>query len=479
MFSSRTSFCFPLAQQIASAKFAAVKSWKFFAGVFIFVICAGSVTAESSATNTNNVQIATALGWQLAHEKEVNGIDINERELASFLAGFSLGAQDGRLPSNVHEIFPDVEAMARVRQEKVIEAIKRRSASEAETFLTGWKRSAAVTELPDGVHYEIFKSGDAVARPMQTVKVHYIARLVGGAIVSEFGPDDLILVTNHLNRGLFEGFQKIGVGGRMKLYLPPDLTEHEVEIAGAPHGSALIYEVELLGVKETPTNDLADALIPAAPESPPAAYSGRFATNDVIKAWGWEIAQECRLWKLSLNQDELAGLAKGFETGVRGDALSPEAEHAEPLVEQFVNDRKQQFQEAFRQKQMAAMESLFVELDKDTNVVKLSDGLRYEIMKPGSGAFPKKGQIVLVNYTARTLEGNVFDQTVNEPLHVEVGRVIRGWNEGIQKISAGGKIKLYIPPSLGYGGDAVSGIPAYSTLIYDIELLRIENAAEN
>ena len=79
------------------------------------------------------------------------------------------------------------------------------------------------------------------------------------------------------------------------------------------------------------------------------------------------------------------------------------------------------------------------------------------------------GQTVLVNYTASTLDGHVFDQTAHEPLHVDVGRVMPGWNDGIQKIDVGGKIRLYIPPSLGYGSDAVSGVPADSTLIYDIE----------
>jgi FKBP-type peptidyl-prolyl cis-trans isomerase len=414
----------------------------------------------------------------LTHEKEVNGIEINESELTNFVAGFLLGVQDRQLPLNMPQISPDIEALAKLRQQKVIEAIERQSAREAEAFLVKWKNRATVVELPDEVRYEIIRGGEPTARPRQTVKVHYVARMVNGAIHSEFGPDDLILVTNHLNRGLFEGFQKVGAGGKMNLYLPPALTEHEIEMAGAPLGSALVYEVEMLGVHDTPPNELADALVPAAPESPPPAYSGRFATHDVIKAWGWEIAQQCRLWKLSLNQNELGALAKGFETGVRGEALSPEVENVRSFVDRFVSERKQQFEEAFRLQQMAAMASLFTELDKNTNVVKAADGLRYEILKPGSGAFPKTGQTVLVNYVARTLGGNVFDQTVNEPLHVEVGRVIRGWNEGIQKIGAGGQIKLYIPPALAYGGDAVSGIPAYSTLIYEIELLRIENAAE-
>jgi FKBP-type peptidyl-prolyl cis-trans isomerase len=85
-----------------------------------------------------------------------------------------------------------------------------------------------------------------------------------------------------------------------------------------------------------------------------------------------------------------------------------------------------------------------------------------------------------VDYTGRLLDGTIFDKTYNEPLHIEVGSVIPGWNEGIQKINRGGKIKLYVPPSLGYGTEDMSGvvapIPADSTLIYEIELLEIREA---
>lgn len=88
---------------------------------------------------------------------------------------------------------------------------------------------------------------------------------------------------------------------------------------------------------------------------------------------------------------------------------------------------------------------------------------------------------MVVDYSGRLINGSVFDQTYNEPLHIEVGSVIPGWNEGIQKINRGGKLKLYIPPDLGYGNEDHSGvvapIPANSTLIYEIELLDIQDAS--
>ena len=132
-------------------------------------------------------------------------------------------------------------------------------------------------------------------------------------------------------------------------------------------------------------------------------------------------------------------------------------------------------------KRIDEMNTYLAGLKKNPRVVELPDGLRYEILRTGEGPKPKLGQVVIVDYTGRLIDGTIFDQTYNEPLHVEVGSVIPGWNEGIQQINKGGRIKLYVPPAIGYGDENVSGvvsrIPANSLLIYEIELIDIKNAA--
>ncbi len=258
-----------------------------------------------------------------------------------------------------------------------------RNATAAQDYLNHWKESNSVAGLPDGVSYEIIRPGnDTYAKPTQTVSVHYIARLINGDEITEFGPDDIILVTNHVNPGLFEGFQKIGAGGRMKLYLPPALAAEQIEIASAPPGSALVYEIQMLDVKDTPAGDLADETVPPAPDPPPPAYSGKFATNDVIEAWGWQIAQRRRLWRLMLSDDEFGNFLAGLEAGIHGQSLPFDAEKFSPEIDQLVSERRQQFQLAFAQKQIADMNALFAKLDTDTNVVKLPDGLRYQVLRP-------------------------------------------------------------------------------------------------
>jgi len=447
-------------------------------GFFILGICL-SAPAQTNAGVAHQDAILTALGWQLASDEHLAGATLSSSELTNLLGGFSLGMQHHPLPLDMRAISPDVDALARDRQKGVIAAIKSRNLAAAEDFLKRWEEDGRVTRLPDGVCFEIVQAGSGVpAQPAQTVRVHYVARLINGTVVTEFGPDDVILVTNHLNGGLFEGFRKVGPGGKMKLYLPPELAEEQVQMAGASPGSALVYEVEVLGSRDTPPDDLAAAQLPAAPDPPPPAYSGQFPADEVIEAWGWKIAERNRIWQANLNEKESAEVLTGMEMAIRGQSLPFDTEKMRPMVAAFIDERREEFRLAFKQKQIAAMNALFSQLDKDNGVVKLPDGLRYKILKPGSGPFPHLKQTVLVNYVASTLDGHVFDQTAHEPLHVDVGSVMPGWNEGIQKIGVGGKIRLYIPPSLGYGGDAVSGVPADSTLIYDIELAGIVDTAQ-
>lgn len=112
-----------------------------------------------------------------------------------------------------------------------------------------------------------------------------------------------------------------------------------------------------------------------------------------------------------------------------------------------------------------------------------ASGLYYEILEQGSGDNPKKGQTVSVNYTGKTMDGNVFDSNTDpqfqhvEPLTFPVGagRVIKGWDEGLLLLNKGTKAVLYIPSDLAYGAQSPTpAIPPHSILIFNVELLDIK-----
>ncbi|MBI4469661.1 MAG: FKBP-type peptidyl-prolyl cis-trans isomerase [Acidobacteria bacterium] len=106
-------------------------------------------------------------------------------------------------------------------------------------------------------------------------------------------------------------------------------------------------------------------------------------------------------------------------------------------------------------------------------------GLKYVDLVEGTGASPKVGQTVVVHYTGTLEDGKKFDSSVDraEPFEfpIGVGRVIKGWDEGVMTMKVGGKRQLTIPPELGYGARGAGNvIPPNSTLIFDVELLSIK-----
>ncbi len=112
------------------------------------------------------------------------------------------------------------------------------------------------------------------------------------------------------------------------------------------------------------------------------------------------------------------------------------------------------------------------------DTIKTPSGLVIEELVAGSGAVAAAGQKVSVHYTGWLTDGKKFDSSKDrgEPFVFPLGRgqVIRGWDEGVAGMKVGGKRKLTIPPSLGYGARGAGGvIPPNATLVFEVELLSI------
>lgn len=106
-----------------------------------------------------------------------------------------------------------------------------------------------------------------------------------------------------------------------------------------------------------------------------------------------------------------------------------------------------------------------------TDAQKSNYGFYYKIDVAGSGLIPTVCSNVTLYYQGKLIDGTTFDQTGASPVTFQLGRLITGWQLGLPLIKPGGKIKLYLPPSLAYGSSAVGSIPANSILIFEITLV--------
>lgn len=107
-------------------------------------------------------------------------------------------------------------------------------------------------------------------------------------------------------------------------------------------------------------------------------------------------------------------------------------------------------------------------------------GVDVETISPGDGTtYPKPGQIVVVHYTGTLQNGKKFDSSRDrgQPFKFTLGKgdVIKGWDQGLAKMSVGERAKLTCTPDFAYGSRGHPGvIPPNATLIFDVELLRVE-----
>lgn len=317
----------------------------------------------------NSLDRGEPISFKLGTGMVIKGWDegialMKEGEKATFTIPPHLGYGEkemGKIPANSTLIF-DVELV------KVIKAVKPYDAKGKEKMKTN-----------SGLEYTIVEQGNGVkAAPGKIVKVHYTGYFENGSIfdssVERGEPIEFPLGKGMVIPGWEEGISLLRVGDKAKLYIPYQLAYGESGRGPIPAKSNLIFDVELVEVKEIPQ------VIPFNVEG------------------------------------------------------------------------------------------------KDT--IATESGLKYIVVGQGTGKKAEAGKVVTVHYSGYLTNGEMFDSSVQRGQTFKFilgqGQVISGWDEGVALMSEGSRYRLVIPSNLGYGNREIGPIPAGSTLIFDVELIKVD-----
>jgi FKBP-type peptidyl-prolyl cis-trans isomerase FklB len=192
--------------------------------------------------------------------------------------------------------------------------------------------------------------------------------------------------------------------------------------------------------------------------------------NRISYALGLGIGQQLK--SMNIENFSLEDFTRSVGDIMAGNPTEMSSRDAQKLLnEYFEKKQKEQAEEAI------AEGKVFLEQNaRKAGVVQTKSGLQYEVLTEGYGRSPKATDTVRCHYEGRLLDGSVFDSSYKrgEPADFGLNQVITGWTEGVQLMKEGAKYRFYIPYLLGYGEHgAGSSIPPYSTLVFDVELIKV------
>ncbi|MDO5074572.1 MAG: FKBP-type peptidyl-prolyl cis-trans isomerase [Bacteroidales bacterium] len=169
---------------------------------------------------------------------------------------------------------------------------------------------------------------------------------------------------------------------------------------------------------------------------------------------------------------DTAEFARAVQQVVAGEKLEMTEVQAQGMVQQYLQEQQEAAGKAARE----AGENFLAENRKREGVTVTESGLQYEVLTSAIGQKPTAADRVRCHYEGRLIDGTVFDSSYQrgEPATFPLSGVIAGWTEGLQHMAIGSKFRFFIPFNLAYGAQGAGGsIPPYAALIFDVELLGI------
>ena len=199
--------------------------------------------------------------------------------------------------------------------------------------------------------------------------------------------------------------------------------------------------------------------------------------NKVSYALGMGIGRQ--LESMGANDLCVDDFAQAIKDVLAHEDLAMTHQEAQQIATKYFQDKENEMNKAKEAKGIIAKEEgekFLKENATKEGIITTKSGLQYKVLQEGTGKSPKATDKVRCHYEGMLIDGTLFDSSLQrgEPADFPLNGVIAGWTEGLQLMKEGAKYRFFIPYILGYGaGGAGNSIPPYSTLIVDVELIKV------
>ena len=255
-----------------------------------------------------------------------------------------------------------------------------------------------------------------------------------------------------------------------------------VSLFGAPKMQEKALKVPMMEQMPAPSGEQPlKEEVPAPRKGEVSEKKGVADTKTYFKVLGWMNTMQSGIRSLDLSADEQSVYMEGAHLALEGKEAPVKLGDIMEPMQKFLKDRSAESEK----KRMAEVKVIAAEnrkkgeefikktMEANKNLKKSASGLVYEITKAGSGAKANEEDSVEIYYKGSLIDGKVFDESKEKTVTFPLNGVIPGIKEGLQLLSEGGKATLYIPDNLGYGEYDIPGIPAGSTLVFDVEVVKV------
>lgn len=217
---------------------------------------AAPAAPAAPAIKFSQSQLMEVYGLMLALRSNMPDLEFTAADVDAIAKGMKMALAQEKPAYDMQAIGPQFQEMMTQKQQVLLGKIHDQNVADSTTFFAKLKENKAVQILPSGLGIEVLKAATGpTVKPGQLAKFHYqLSTLNGQTLQSTAGQDapELQVIENQMIPGMFEGLQKVPTGAKYRLYVPYKLAYGEQGNQDIPPAASLVFEVEVLGVRDLP-----------------------------------------------------------------------------------------------------------------------------------------------------------------------------------------------------------------------------------